>query len=378
MAPPIPLRSACRFRAIFVSALQGQLLLDVNGTCLEVNPAALQVVGAKAADVIDVPLPLAPWFTGLPDAQRSVAHHLGAASTGNAVRFETETHLLDGRIGLLEVSITPASYADGAVGTLLCEMRDVTERRRSEDALREIGALTTIGRLSARVAHEINNPLAGIQNAFLLLADAVPQSHPHYLFLQAIDDEIQRIARVTRSLYETYQFEAPPDAPSNLALAVKDAVAFLDQVNRRRAVRITTELRGAPALVPVPDALLRQTLYNLVQNAVEASPVGGEVRLSITTEDDHCVIRVEDDGMRVPDHLRDLIFQPMSGERHANLRTGSMGIGLSLVHQSVQAIGGTVTLLNSTGHGATFVVRLPMTSVLQPLELARTAAGFQL
>lgn len=355
-----------RFRAIFDSALQGQVLLDARGTCLEVNCTALSIVGGHRDDVLRASLVAGPWFTGLPEAQQTVELYLERALGGEAVRFEAETHLIDGRIGLLECSMAPLACDAGRVEQVLCEMRDVTERRRSEEALREIGALTTIGRLSARVAHEINNPLAGIQNAFLLLGDAVPLDHPHRRFLQSIDREIQRIASVTRSLYETYRHDSSPDAAGSMSLAVHDAVTFLDQVNRSRGIRITTDLRRAPQLVPVPDALLRQTLYNLVQNAVEASPSGGEVAIVVTTEGDSCVITVRDEGARIPDHLRERIFQPMSDVRSSVTRTGSMGIGLSLVRQSVKALGGTVTLLDSADHGATFEVRLPMTSILQP------------
>ena len=361
-----------RFRAIFDSALQGQILLDEFGTCLEVNGTALAVVGAQRSDVLRMPFASGPWFTGLGEARARVESALEKVAGGDSVRFEAETHLLDGRIGRLECSMTPMHCEEGRVQQVLVEMRDVTDRRRSEEALREIGALTTMGRLAARVAHEINNPLAGIQNAFLLLGDAVPAEHPHRRFLQAIDREIQRIASVTRSLYETYRQDAVPGAAGSMALAVHDAVSFLDRVNRSRNIRIRTDLRRAPALVPVPDALLRQTLYNLVQNAVEASPVGGEVSIVAEAVDDQCIITVHDEGAKVPDHLRERIFEPMSGARTSDLRMGSMGIGLSLVRQSVRALGGTVTLLDGPELGATFEVRLPMTSVLHDPEMTVT------
>jgi PAS domain S-box-containing protein len=366
-----------RFRTIFDAALQGQVLLDRDGICLEVNRAALAIAGAQRLDVLQLPLVSGPWFAGLPEAAIRVGRALEAAGAGDPVRFETDVHLLDGRVGRLECSVTPLTNARGAVEQLLCELCDVTDRRRSEEALREIGALTTIGRLAARVAHEINNPLAGIQNAFLLLADAVPAEHPHRRFLQSIDREIQRIASVTRSLYETYRQDSPAGASGSMALAVHDAVSFLDQLNRSRNVRIRTDLRRAPALVPVPDALLRQTLYNLVQNAVEASPVGGEVTVVVEAVREECIITVHDDGARVPDHMRERIFEPLSGARTAALRTGSMGIGLSLVRQSVCALGGTIVLLDDAGEGATFEVRLPMTSVLRDGEpdLQCTPAG---
>ena len=361
-------RERC-FRAIFNAALHGQVLLSPQGTCLEVNRAALAMSGVPRTDVVDRPLVAGPWFAGLPDAVARVRAAIGEAGAGATVRLETDAHVHAGRLGRLDCSVTPLPRTATGETLLLCELRDVTHRRRSEEALREIGALTTIGRLAARVSHEINNPLAGIQNAFLLLADAVPAGHPHHRFLTCIEREIQRIASVTRSLYETYRHDAPAGAAGSMALAVHDAVSFLDQRHGHRHVRIRTDLRRAPALVPVPDALLRQTLYNLMQNAVEASPVGGEVTVVVEAVGQDCVITVHDDGACVPAPLRERIFEPMSGARTAALRTGSMGIGLSLVRQSVRALGGTVTLLaDADDHGATFEVRLPMISVLRAAE----------
>ena len=94
----------------------------------------------------------------------------------------------------------------------------------------------------------------------------------------AIDREIARIAAVTRQLYETYRPDQSMAVESSVILAIGDAVAFLEQVNRARQVKIVTDVSSAPSLVPVPDALIRQTLYNLIQNAVDASPEPGPSR----------------------------------------------------------------------------------------------------
>ncbi len=355
-----------RFRAIFNSALQGQILLHPDGTCAEVNATALQMVGAERTAVIGVPLVRGPWFTGLEASQRAVQERFDHADSGTAIRFEVDAHLVDDRVGLLEGSFTALSGDSGDVRQVLFELRDVTERRRTEEALREIGALTTMGRLAARVAHEINNPLAGIQNSFLLLADAVPPDHPHHRFVGAIEREIQRIAAVTRQLYETYRPDQEASTSSSLVLAIQDAVSLLDPVNRQRGVRITTDLQDAPALLPVPDALLRQTVYNLLQNAVEASPLGGTVAVHAWIEADECVITVHDEGVGVAPHLRNRIFDPFNSMRDAKCKTAGMGLGLALVRQSVQAVGGRITLReNSIDAGATFEVRLLMIPLIK-------------
>ena len=260
----------------------------------------------------------------------------------------------------VDFSLKPVVDHEQRVVQVLVEGRDLTERKRAEASLREIGALTTMGQLAARVAHEINNPLAGIQNAFLLVRGAIPADHPHYRFVGAIEREIGRIAAVTRQLYETYRPDQAMESTSSVILAVGDAVAFLEQVNRARHVRIVTDVARAPTLVPVPDALLRQALYNLVQNAVDASPDGGTITLSAELEDGWCVIRVKDEGPGIPPALHRRIFDPFFSTKDRSVKTGGMGIGLSLVHQSVTAVGGAIEVQSRETGGTEFCVRLPM------------------
>ncbi len=354
-----------RYRAVFESALEGQVLLDAHGRCLDVNSTALDVLGLERGDVIGVALVEIGWFTGLRGAQATLSERLALALGGEAARCEVETHQLDGRVGFVECSLTPLVAADGS-REVLCELRDMTARRRSENALREIGALTTLGRMAARVAHEINNPLAGIRNSFTLLADAVPDPHPHRRFLQSIDREIDRIAMVTRALYETYRADLTMASECSLVLAMSDAVRFLEQVNRGREVRIESDLRDAPTVIPVPDALVRQTLYNLLQNAVEASPAGSVVRVRAWTDGADCVLTVSDDGPAISDALCNRLFEPELAPSALPMRSGPMGFGLAMVRQSLSALGGTLRLVDPRPStelgqlGATFEVRLPL------------------
>lgn len=354
-----------RYRAVFESALEGQVLLDAHGRCLDVNSNALAVLGLERHDVIGVAFVETAWFTGLRGAQATLSERLAMALSGEAARCEVETHQLDGRVGFVECSLTPLEGADGA-REVLCELRDMTARRRSEDALREIGALSTLGRMAARVAHEINNPLAGIRNSFTLLADAVPDPHPHRRFLKSIDREIDRIAMVTRALYETYRADLTIASECSLASAVSDAVTYLEQVNRGRDVRIESDLRESPMLIPVPDALVRQTLYNLLQNAVEAAPAGSVVRLRAWSDGTDCVLTVSDDGPAISDAMCDRLFEPELAPSAVPMRSGPMGFGLAMVRQSLSALGGTLRLLDPRAGdehgqvGATFEVRLPL------------------
>lgn len=236
---------------------------------------------------------------------------------------------------------------------------DVTQSRRAEQELREVEALSGMGRVAARVAHEINNPLAGIRSAFTLVKDAVPSGHPHHHYVGAIEREIERIAGVTRQLYEVYRPEAEAGSAS-LSTITGDAVALLQQVNRASNVEIDVSLDGVPPVVPVSGALLRQIVYNLVQNAVDASPVGGVVDILGRIDRGDLVIAVDDQGQGVPVELRQRIFEPFFTTKNSEVRTSGMGLGLSMVARSVAAANGSITVDMSPSGGARFEVRLPL------------------
>jgi signal transduction histidine kinase len=237
---------------------------------------------------------------------------------------------------------------------------DITDRRHAEESLRQAETMSTMGRLAARIAHEINNPLAGIQSAFLLIKDAIPPTHPHIKYVGAIEREVQRISQVTRQLYETYRPETESSTHAPVQTVVGDAVAFLEQVNRNAGVSISVELGGIAAVVRLSDSLLRQCIYNLVQNAIEASPPGARVVVSGSTDGGDFVLRVRDHGPGVPPDLRESIFDPFISTKPSQLSTGGMGMGLSLVRRALDAAGGSIEVIDAADGGAEFVARIPL------------------
>jgi PAS domain S-box-containing protein len=346
-----------RFRAIFDSAFQFELLLDLEGRCLEANRTFLDVVGCTREEVAGRLL-AELWWADDTARQLRLAEAVGRASTGATVQYEEEVSALGRRL-TMDFSVKPVFDAEGRVAQLLAEGRDVTERRRAQDALREMDTLSTMGRLAARVAHEINNPLAGVQNSFLLIKDAIPPTHPYFAYVGAIEREIARMASITRQLYETYRPESDGVVDASVTTVVADAVAMLQQVNRQSKATVVVDTSGAPGVVRVPAGLLRQAVYNLVQNAIEASPPGGVVTVRAWQQNGTFALSVTDQGPGVPPESRARIFDPFFSTKN-RLSTGGMGLGLALVHRSVTGMGGTVAVEDAPAGGAQFVVHLPV------------------
>ncbi len=350
-----------RFRAMFDSAFQLQMLLNLDYRLLEVNRTALAFAETRLETVRGRRIWNTPWWQGSLAREARLRKACGRAAAGETVPYQEELSGSAGRRASVECSLQPIRDEQGRVVQILVEARDVSDRERAERALRELATFSTMGRLAARVAHEINNPLAGIQNSFMLIKDAVPDDHPYVRYVGAIEREIDRIASVTRQLYGLYRAERDDAAETAIGIAVSDAVGLLNQVNRRANVRIETDTDGASSVLPLPDALIRQIVFNLVQNAVEASPPGTSVAVRAWTEAGVCWLTVRDHGPGIPADLRERIFTDFYSTK-SGLATGGMGLGLSIVRRSVHALGGRIEVLSPPDGGAEIRAQLPFTT----------------
>jgi signal transduction histidine kinase len=165
------------------------------------------------------------------------------------------------------------------------------ERRNDDDAARELDCLMMIGTIAGRVAHEINNPLASIQNAFLLIKDAIPSTHPHYNYVAAIEREIQRIAAVTRRLSESYRPEHDRAIGVAVSAIVGDAARLALQGLADDPTRLQLNNR-VHAAYAAPAGLLRHVLHEVFGAALRSSPSDHPVLVNVSVDDHILWIRV--------------------------------------------------------------------------------------
>jgi len=234
---------------------------------------------------------------------------------------------------------------------------DVTEHKQVERALRESEKLAAKGQLAAQIAHEINNPLAGIKNSFLLIKDAVPESHPYYRYVGLIEKEISRMSRVVHGMFELYRPDSEEPRQFSLDETVREVVELLGSSYRRRNVLIG--IGGRSAVVTLPESSLRQVLYNIVKNAIEASPAGGEVEISTKVTDDALTISVRDQGEGISEQVRPHIFEPLFTTKRGVAGAG-LGLGLSVSKNIVESMGGSVYFESKIGEGTVFSIIIPL------------------
>jgi signal transduction histidine kinase len=335
-------------------ALFSEILAGAQRDFLFVVVRDGKVVGSDS-----LALPPSPWHKSVDLRLGGAQWELVALPTAATLkRLHTSLPLAVLIMGLIVSALLPLSLLSGRAAWASAR---ATERARAADAaVQELESLAVMGRVAARVAHEINNPLAGIQYSFLLIKDAIPVEHPHFAYVGAIEREIARIAAVTRQLYETYRPEPEASANTSLTTVVGDAVAFMRQVNREANVQIVVDLSGAPSVVPVSSAILRQVVYNLVQNALDVSPPGGTVTVTAAVAANALEFSVADEGPGVPPELQERIFEQFFTTKESRMKTSGMGLGLSMVKRSVEFAGGHIRVDRSAAGGALFTVTLPI------------------
>jgi signal transduction histidine kinase len=215
------------------------------------------------------------------------------------------------------------------------------------------------GRMAARIAHEINNPLAGIKNSFSLIEDAIPPDHPFVHYVPRIRREIDRIAYIVRQMFDLYRPEQEAPREFDVVAAVQDVVDLLQLNCQQHGIVIHCDTPPAAVRAHLPRNSLFQVLFNVIQNAIEASPPGGVVTVAMATAGERIEFAVADQGTGIPPEIGSRVFEPFFTTKESGQGGSGLGLGLSISREMLESMGGTL-VYDSTGNGTTFRISIPV------------------
>lgn len=243
--------------------------------------------------------------------------------------------------------------------------RMVAEIERRQDQLVQTRKLSSIGTLTAGVAHQLNNPLNNISTSCQIALDELETADPAFLrkLLGNITQETLRARDIVQGLLEFSRAKEFSLRPVNLAELAARTLRLV-KCQACSGVRLRTEVPGD--LVLAADASrLQEALLNLILNAIQAVGEQGEVTLAARRDADanQAVVTVCDTGPGVPEEIRSRIFDPFYTTKEEGKGTG---LGLSIVYGIVEKHAGSVAVESAVGQGACFIIRLPLTE--EPLE----------
>ncbi len=277
-------------------------------------------------------------------------------ATDDAEPFEVTCH--GGRAPFPARLRVTRMHDDNVNGTVLVAIfDDLSEIKRMEEAMRRNDRLRALGQLSAGVAHEIRNPLAGIATTAEVLGEKLAGDEDKVRYIHAMLDEIQRLDSIVKNLLA---FARPPK-PQVSRCSVADVAARVTLLSAdaatARGVTVSTAVDD-DALCLADASQLTQVLLNLVLNAVQACATSDRVSVAARRDDVWVAIEVADTGAGVADDVRASLFDPF-----VTTKTQGTGLGLAICRQIVEDHHGTIAC-EFLEKGTRFTVRLPALPVV--------------
>jgi PAS domain S-box-containing protein len=235
--------------------------------------------------------------------------------------------------------------------------RDITRDINMQRSLLQHEKLASIGRLSAGVAHEINNPLTTILTSAMLLQEDLNPEDTAYQELQIIANETLRCRKIVTSLLDFARQTKPQKKMCNINGIVTESVLLTQKQAAFKDIAVTSHLTPDIPELMLDKGQIQQALINLILNAVEATAEGGaiSVKTAYLKDMQRACIGVADNGPGIEAENLDKIFEPFFTTKESGT-----GLGLSLTMGIIEQHGGTIEVKTEIGQGTQFVIKLPI------------------
>lgn len=334
-----------RLAAILASTSDAVLVTDRNDCILLVNPAAEQAFGVRAADVVGQKVGVTSLADGLAQGLEQPLPESGALTK--------EVPLPDGRT--LYASISAILSTEGEPIGRVAVMRDITRFKELDDLKSEF---------VATVSHDLRAPLTFMRGYTTMLPMVGDLTDKQSEYIERILDGVGQMSGLIDDLLDLGRVEAGVGLerkPCHLGAILVEAV----DGQRGRAQAKNLELHLEPpdktAVVSGDVALLRQTVANLVDNAIKYTPEGGAVRVGLVVQDEQAIIRVTDSGIGIAPEDQVRLFEKFYRiKRRDTADIPGTGLGLAIVKSIVERHGGRVWVESELNKGSTFHVLLPL------------------
>lgn len=332
---------------ILRSLSSGLVTTDLEGRVQTANPAAADILHheprALVGRPIDTLLPVDPCEpfprTGGPDG---------------VVRSEGTAQRVDGTHFPVGYSLSRLVNSEGAAIGYLFVFQDLTEVVQLRDAAERAERLATLGRLAAGLAHEIRNPLGSISGSVELIRESSHIDEEERRLLGIVASEADRLNELVTTMLRVGRPVELQRMRQDLGQLAQEVVEMARRGQTSSGPPIELSLPAEPVEAWIDPGHVRQVLWNLLKNALQASPRNATVEVSVLVTDGGSVIQVRDHGAGVDEPQQERIFDMFySG------RTHGVGLGLALVKQIVDAHDGEVSVRNANDGGAIFEAHFP-------------------
>ena len=358
--------ASMRLRAadILANIRAGIITVDDLGRLLYANPSASSLLGIPLESMVGTPVL---------DRLRASAEAV-ADAVSQHVSEHRSVHRLEGSLRrdgrMIPIGITTTSVSGdlrqvGGATTVI--FQDISDEKRVEALRLRAQRLEAVAELSASLAHEIKNPLASIRSAVEQISRRQPETSDERTLGDLIVRESDRLARLLSEFLDFARVQAARRERLDLRALVRGAISLAgSHPARSDDVEILLDLPDDPLEVDGDEDLLHRAVFNLVLNALQASPNAGAVRVAVRRvplldlptglpfRAAAASIEVRDEGVGIAPEIQHRLFEPF-----ATTKPGGSGLGLAVVHRAIEAHQGVI-LVDSDTHGTRFTVLLPI------------------
>ncbi|KZE96540.1 Sporulation kinase E [Geobacillus stearothermophilus] len=333
-----------KFRSIFDHSMDGILLWDEQHRIIDANPIACGIFSAEKEALLGRKV-----GELLPDRARRQLNKLmaecqRAGEASGEVEFSDETK---GRI--IEFSLKKEVIP----GVGMMTFRDVTERKEMELQLRKSDTLNVVGELAAGIAHEIRNPMTALKGFIQLLQGSIDGDYSMYF--NVIMSELKRIESIITEFLVLAKPQAVQYKQNDICKIMQDTIDLISAQAMMHNVQIIADFdRGLPPVYCEPNQL-KQVFINILKNAIEVMPKGGDITVRITRAGCYVRISITDQGCGIPkDKIKKL------GEPFYTTKERGTGLGLMVSYKIIEEHQGKIDVESEVGVGTTFHITLPI------------------
>lgn len=337
-----------QYRSLFEYSLDIVSMLDLNGTITNLNPQFEKITGFRRDEYIGKNL-----ADLIPESYRQKVLEKVASVVENCSpqMFELQLMHKNGKPLIFQSTTLPIIVNEKIAG-IICNSRDVTELRETEERLRRTDKLSVVGELSASVAHEIRNPLTSLKGLVQLLQ---MEDEKHQLYYQIMIDELNRINHIVSELLLLAKPQQIKYTEADLQMILHDVISLLKTEASLHNIQIEFEVKDHPVMIECEPNQLKQLFINIVKNAIEASSGGDAVFITLESFDNNASIRVKDEGIGISKELLERIGEPFYSSKEKGT-----GLGMTVSFKIVQSHNGTIKFNSEPEKGTEVIVQLPI------------------
>jgi len=352
---------------VFNAIQEGIIVTDSKGRITYLNDAACELFGLEAGDAIgkrlDERMRGLDWES-LTQSGGPVSRDMEIFYPANRfINFYIVPLMIEHRDSVAGEDVPePLRSATVATGDQVGHamiLRDITQSRRSAQQTLESERLNALTLLAAGVAHEIGNPLNSLHIHLQLMERKVRKlkSEARHELQESVDvarAEIGRLDSIVTQFLRAIRPSKPQLHPENVNAIVDEAVRFFAPEIQDRDVVVEQELRSDLPLLQLDRDQIKQALYNVIKNSLEAMKRRGILRIRTDMDDAHVLISFIDTGGGMSPENLSRVFEP-----YFTTKSSGTGLGLLIVRRIVREHGGELSIESSQGKGITLTIRLP-------------------